>query len=209
MLNEKEANSLMTKLIDLRTKFVETNDTIIERQLKQHEELCINKFKYIVMMRVSRYKTFINYEDLRQQGFEALVRAMKTFKLNKGSFFAWSHQYIKTSIARHANMHTTIRYPLRIARELAPHREYLMPTQIDEEHLPDQDIEEKQTAEAIKKTLSYLPEVQRKVIELVYGIDRDEPASINYICKTLHMSRSTCLKKIDEAFLIMREKIAL
>ena len=79
MLNDQEAHDLMTKLIDLRTQFKETGDSKIESQLKRHEQECIEKFRYLVTMKTGRYKAFSNYEDLNQEGFEALIKAMKTF----------------------------------------------------------------------------------------------------------------------------------
>ena len=88
MLNDQEAHDLMIKFIDLRTQFQESGDAKIEAQLKRHEQECIEKFRYLVTMKTGRYKAFSNYEDLNQEGFEALIKAMKTFKPNKGSFFA-------------------------------------------------------------------------------------------------------------------------
>ena len=209
MLNEQEAHDLMIKLIDLRTQFKETGDKKIEAQLKSHERECIAKFKYLVSMKTGRYKAFANYDDLNQEGFEALIKAMKTFKPNKGSFFAWAHNYIGTRISRSANLHTTIRFPLKVARAQAPHKEAIMPTQIEDRFCPDKELENCQTSFAIQHSLETLTEEQKQIINLAYGLDGNKKMSINKICRKLSISRLHCIKTINAALLTMKENIKL
>lgn len=210
MLTEQEAHNLMTKLLDLRDRFKDTGDSKIETQLKQHEHLCIEKFKYLVSMKTGRYKAFSNYEDLNQEGFEALVKAMKTFKLNKGNFFAWAHNYIGTRISRSANLHTTIRYPLKVAKANAPHKETIMPIQIEERFCPDKELETSQVNLAIQNAISNLPFTEQKeIINLAYGFGGDKPMSINKICKKLNISRLNCIKLMNGALSLMKENIKI
>src|SRR5208282_32353 len=179
MLTEQEAHDLMNKFIDLRTQLKETGDSKIEAQFRHHEQICIEKFRYLVTMKTGRYKAFSNYEDLNQEGFEALIKAMKTFKPNKGSFFAWAHNYIGTRISRSANLHTTIRFPLKVAKANAPHKESIMPVQIEERFCPDKQLESSQTNRMIQCVLSTLTEEQKEIIHLAYGFNGDKPMSIN------------------------------
>jgi len=209
MINDQEAHSLMDKLIELRTQFKETKDPKIEAQLKVHEKECMEKFRYLVMMKTSRYKSFSNYDDLNQEGFEALLKAMKTFKPNKGSFFSWAHHYIGTRISRSANLHTTIRYPLKIAKITAPHKETNMPLQIEERFCPDKELEVLQTNFAIKNALDVLTSEQKNVISLAYGFDGDKPLSVNKICKKLKISRLKCIKIINTALIEMKNNIKI
>src|SRR5271166_72416 len=188
MLTDQEAHDLMIKFIDLRTQFQETGDAKIEIQLKRHEQECIEKFRYLVTMKTGRYKAFSNYEDLNQEGFEALIKAMKTFKPNKGSFFGWAHNYIGTRISRSANLHTTIRFPLKVAKANTPHKESVMPVMIEERFCPDKELEESQSVRAIQGAISVLTNEQKEVIHLAYGFDGDKPMSINKICKKLGIS---------------------
>lgn len=209
MLTEQEAHDLMSKLIDLRTQFSETADPKISAQLKRHEKVCIEKFRYLVTMKTGRYKTFSNYEDLNQEGFEALIKAMKTFKPNKGNFFAWAHNYIGTRISRSANLHTTIRFPLKVAKANTPHKESVIPIQIEEHHCPDKELEESQTTYAVREAISLLSKEQKEIVSLAYGFDGDKPMSINKICKKLNISRLSCIKTINSALSTMKEKIKI
>jgi RNA polymerase sigma factor (sigma-70 family) len=209
MLTDQEAHDLMIKFIDLREKLQDTKDSKIEAEFKRHEQECIEKFRYLVTMKTGRYKAFSNYEDLNQEGFEALIKAMKTFKPNKGSFFAWAHNYIGTRISRSANLHTTIRYPLKVAKANTPHKESVMPVQVEERYCPDKELEESQTTHAIQGALSVLSKEQKEIISLAYGFDGDKPMSINKICKKLNISRLSCIKTINSALSSMRENIKI
>lgn len=207
MLTEQEAQDLMNKLVELRTQAKEGVN--VSSQLKKHEQKCIDSFKYLVTMKTGRYKAFSNYEDLNQEGFEALIKAMKTYNPKKGSFFAWAHHYIGTRISRSANLHTTIRYPLRVAKETAPHKEAIMPTLIEEYRCPDKELENCQVNYAIKNAFVTLTDQQKQIINLAYGLEGDKPMSINKICKKLNISRLHCIKIMNNALSTMKETIQL
>ncbi len=210
MLNDQEAQDLMTKLIDLREKVKETpSDSKISTELKKHEKICMEKFRYLVTMKTSRYKAFSNYDDLNQEGFEALIKAMNNYNPKKGSFFWWAHKYIDTRISRSANLHTTIRYPLKVAKAATPHKESVMPLLVEERYCPDKELEESQTTQAIQGAVSRLSVEQREVINLAYGFDNDKPMSINKICKKLSISRLSCIKMINSALSAMKENIKI
>jgi len=209
MLTEQEAQDLMITLVDLREKTKKSDDPVLISQLKNHERLCMAKFKYLVTMKTGRYKSFSNYEDLNQEGFEALIKSMNNYNPKKGSFFWWAHKYIDTRISRSANLHTTIRFPLKVAKANAPHKETLMPVLIEETCCPDKELEQSQTTTAIQSAISLLTNEQKEVISLAYGMDGDKPMSINKICKKLNMSRLGCIKTINSALSIMKEHIRI
>lgn len=209
MLTEQEAQDLMIKLIDLRTESKAANDPKIIIQLKAHEKICMEKFRYLVTMKTGRYKAFNNYEDLNQEGFEALIKSMNNYNPKKGSFFWWAHKYIDTRISRSANLHTTIRYPLKVAKHTTPHKETIMPLIIEERYCPDKELEESQSMQAIHGAVSMLSSEQKDVINLAFGFDGDKPMSINKICKKLSISRLSCIKTINSALSTMKENIKI
>lgn len=206
MLTEQEAQDLMIKLIELRERSKNKEESV-EIQLKKHENICIEKFKYLVTMKTGRYKVFSNYDDLNQEGFEALIKAMNNYNPKKGSFFWWAHKYIDTRISRSANLHTTIRYPLKVAKNSTPHKETVMPTLIEERYCPDKELEDVQTNNIIQESIALLTEDQKEIINLAYGLDGDKPMSINKICKKLNISRPYCVKVINTAISLMRNNI--
>jgi RNA polymerase sigma factor (sigma-70 family) len=209
MLTEPDAQNLMIELIELRSKANETKDPAIISKMKKHENLCIEKFKYLVSMKTGRYKSFSNYADLNQEGFMALITAMNNYNPKKGSFFWWAHKYIDTRISRSANLHTTIRYPLRVAKNETPHKEAIMPTLIEERYCPDKELEDSQSMYALQTAMGSLNETQKEIVSLAFGLDSDKPMSINKICKKLDISRLQCIKTINLALSTMKENIKI
>lgn len=207
MLTEQEAHSLMSKFIELRDLSKSNKEVIPE--FKKHERICIESFKYLVTMKTNRYKAFHNYDDLNQEGFEALLKAMKTFNQKKGSFFSWAHNYIGTRVARCANLHTTIRYPLKVAKETIPHKETMMPLQIEQDYKPDVQFDNKEKVLAIDEAFKCLTEMQKEVLCGIYGLNYDKPLSINKICKQQKISRLNCIKTIETALEVLKENIKL
>lgn len=206
MLNTQQSQQIMDKFIELREIAKKTSSKEDIKALKDHERICIESFKYIVYMRTSRYKTFSNYNDLNQEGLEALVKAMNNYDPTKGNVFFWFHRYIDTRIARCANLHTTIRYPLKIAKSIAPHRENIMPLMINNRK-PDDDFETVEIGLIIDSALNYLDNSSKQVIEMAFGLDGGKPMSINKICKKLDITRTNCIKIIDTALSVMKDNI--
>jgi len=207
MLNIDEAQQLMETLIELRTKAKETGSYSDINAFKAHERLCIEKFSYLVTMRTGKYKSFPNYDDLNQEGLEALIKGMKNYNPRKGNAFWWFHNYIKTRISRSANTHTTIRYPLKVAKNIIPHKETSMPVMIEERYCPDKELEGSQIALAIKNSVDTLSREQKEVVSLIYGLNGDKPMSINKACKELGMTRVNCIKMIEGSLSVIRENI--
>jgi len=209
MLTEKEANELMSKLFDLRKKTKTSNDPTFKVELERHERECIEKFKYLITMRTNRYSQFNNFEDLQQEGFLALLKAMQTYNPKKGSFFAWAHKYIGTRVSRSANAHTVIRYPLKVAKLNPPHKEQIIPTMIEERFCPDVKLETHQVAQIVKNLVKNLSDEQKEIISLAFGLDGDKPLSVNKLCKKFNISRLSCSKIINNALSLMKERIEL
>lgn len=209
MINIDEAQQLMEKFIELRTKAQDSKSSSDLLSLQKHEKLCIQKFQYLVTMKTGKYKSFSNYEDLNQEGYEALIKAMKNYNPKKGIWFWWAHKYIDTRISRSANLHTTIRFPLKVAKDNTPHKESVMPVIIEERYCPDKELENSQIIRAIHNASLLLSEDQKEIISLVFGFDGDKPMSINKICKKLAISRLNCVKMIDNSLSIIRENIKI
>lgn len=207
MLSTEESQQLIEKFIELRTKANETKSNADILAFRQQENICIEKFQYLITMKTARYKAFSNYEDLNQEGFEALLKAMKNYNPKKGSWFWWAHKYIGTRISRCANLHTTIRYPLRVAKETPPHKESALPLMIEEHYCPDKEIETSQMHQAARNALLLLTKEQKEVTILAYGLNGDKPMSVNKICRKLGMSRQGCIKLLETALETMRDGI--
>ncbi len=199
----------MIALINLRQKYKETHEESLLMDLKRHEELCIDKFRYLITTRTARYKSFSNYEDLCQEGYEALLKAMINYDPNKGSFFWWAHKYIDTRIARAANSHSTIRYPMKVAKEQVPHKENTMPTMIEERYCPEKEYNKAEVNDVVFSSLSALNEQDRNVVKMVYGFEGDKPMSMTRICRTLKISKGAAARSLENALGVLKNGIVI
>ncbi len=208
MITIEESQILMNEFIRLRSIARETknNEDIIK--FRNHEQLCIDKFYYLITMRTDRYRGYSNYDDLNQEGREALVKAMKTYNPEKGNVFWWFHRYIETRIARTANLHTTIRYPLKFAKLNKPHREKI-PVLIEKRFCPDKNVEDAEITNAVKLAMVHLKKRQINIINLAFGFDGDKPMSVSKICEKMNVSRVRCVRIINDALGVLKENIKL
>jgi len=202
----QEANQLINKYVRLRDK--KNKNDQLKLELKKQEKLCVEKFKYLVLIKTNRYKQFNNYEDLVQEGTEALLKALYSYKPSKGAnVFWWLHKYIDTRIARCANLHTAIRFPLKYAKEHIPHREPFLPVLIDRLAKPSDLLEQQELLCLVKKSFNNLSKPQKQVVQMLFGINGEAPRSITKICKQLHMSRESCNKILNQALNVLRKNI--
>lgn len=207
MITEQEAQTLMIQFIRLREELKKSNDPALVKQFKKHQQKCVEQFHYLISMKTGRYKAFNNFEDLNQEGLEALCMAMANYNPSKGSFFWWCHKYIDTRIARSANLHTAIRFPLRVAKEFVPHKESILPVLYDEELPQDEAYDKAEDNRNLQDAMTYLNDEQKDIVNMLYGFNEAEPLSINGICKRLGVSRAACKNLIDDALTTLRENI--
>lgn len=209
MISELEAQKLMNTLITLRKRVEKKRTKTNLQKLELHEKECMEKFRYLITMRTGKYKSFANYDDLNQEGYEALLKSMKNYNPTKGIFFYWAHKYIDTRISRSANLHTAIRYPLKFARHTTPHKESTIPVMIEPRFNPDKILESKQLRNSIASAMQYLDNEEKDIVTMAFGFTGDKPLSINKICKRKKISRMTCIKAITSALGTLKEKIKL
>jgi RNA polymerase sporulation-specific sigma factor len=200
MIQESEANQLINKYIELRSLVNDyPEDKKIKKDYNSHLAICLDKFKYLISMRTTKYVGFQNFEDLNQEGYEALLKAMKSYDPKKGSFFWWGHKYIETRIWRAANSHTTIKYPLGYAKSNNPYKISFIPQMIDPSKNQESFIEDEEFLIKIFEQINKLKLKESQIIKMAFGIDRPKPLPINAIAKKMLISSEDCKTIIDES----------
>lgn len=204
----EQAEKLMDSFISMRTKMEESGKTEDIKEYQKIERKCIESFKYIVVTRTNRYKAFNNYEDLVQEGLYALNQAMKTYNPKKGIFFYWAHKYIDTRVARRANLHTVIRFPIKHAREIKPRRESKLPRIYDESPSPESTLESKELWTRLQKCWNKLPASQQKIASLYFGLD-GKNTPVDKMSKRLKISQPMCESLLEQAISTIKRNIKL
>lgn len=192
MITEKEALELFANLKSAEVVYKQNPTHTNKSILDKIETEAITKLDYLVKMKSSRYKRFPNYDDLNQDGLEALIKGLKTYKVNKGSIFWWLHKYIDTKISRSANQHSTIRFPLRIAKDLIPIKEQLtnkvLKTQFDA-IVTEPEIENRDLMNRVLEGCADLTKDQKDIMFDHFGLNNNDPKTIKQICTERHLSK--------------------
>lgn len=205
--NQEEIDTYAKELIHLRDKSKKSKNPAIKQKYLEYQKFCIDKFGYLVNIRVSKYRKFPNFKDLEQDGYEALVLALKTYNPSKGSFTWWADKYISTRVSRAANAHSTIRFPLKKARDLKPFKTATIPVLIDLQPDALESIQTFEKTNHILKAIKELPESHQKLINIIYGFQGMKPHSITNAIKTLSISRPQFIKTLEEAKVQLKEKL--
>ena len=202
-----EIDSIINEFMSLKQKAKKSKSKSFMKEFEAYQKYCIEKCKCLVTNRVGRYRKFSNYDDLEQDGYEALVLALRTYNPNKGSFTWWADKYISTRVARCANTHSTIRFPLKKAKDIKPFKISVIPTIIDESPSALSCIEDTETSTCISKAVKQLPEQQQRLVNILFGLNGAKQQSIGEASKTLDISRPKCLKILEQAKNNLKEKL--
>lgn len=188
-----EVNKVVKKYISLRNK---TNKN--KSDLKQLELQVVNILEHLVKIRCNRYRNFSNYNDLLQEGFEAVFMALKTYNPAKGDFIWWMNKYMNTKISRAANSYSTIKIPMHMIKEFTPHKVKKIPLLIEQEN-PQSNSENNELKKNVRAAIDLLPEKQKEVVMSVYEFSNRAAGSVSQASRELNMSRAACVKILSEA----------
>lgn len=205
MITIAESQELIKKYGELKN----FSNKLEEKEFKKHQTLCLQKFKYIIDTKISKYRQFSNYEDLSQEGNQALLKAMDTCDISRGLFFSWAHKHVATAISRKANQHSIIRVPMKVSKNAPPKQELVMPALLDEVAFPDHYVEQAEIKKIIAKSLNSLSKVQRLVTTLYFGIDTNDNFSINKISLQTKMSRDLCISILNESIVVLKNEVKI
>lgn len=196
--SQEELENMAIEYLDLNEKISSSKNKSNILNYKNKQQNIIKNLKCLVDIRSYKYKKFSNFQDLEQEGFEALIMALNTFKPNKSSFTWWADKYISTRLSRAANAHSTVRVPIKHAREQKPLKASSIPIMIDESDgysaLESKDLEKKMI-----EAVNQLPEINKKIITMLYGLNGIRQYNITQLCEKFSLNKSESTKIVNES----------
>lgn len=196
--DKEQADQLLSECFVLRDLY--QKDSSYKRKFVEKQNECMQVFDYMVRNKLKKYLSYVNYEDLYQDGKFALFSAIQTYQLGRGSFFWWANHYIGTIVSRKANKHSTVKISMKKSKDIHPVRLSQLPIIIDSFDIVEK-IYDSEIRDYIQKALKKLPKIQRRIIELKYDINPsvNRPSSINDACKELDISLMKHQKLLQQA----------
>ena len=197
-ITKEEIDEVAIKYLELQNK-AQSGDRSDELRFDAYKNICAEKFKSLIVHHTKRYRRFANHIDLEQDGFEALINALGTFNPSKGSFAWWANKYIKTRVQRKANAHSTIKIPIKKARDIKPYKISTMPIRVAPGPTALEDAERSESYQHIESAMEKLTESQRLVISMKYGFNGIRERTVGKILEDLSISRQRYSKLLSEA----------
>lgn len=192
----EDINNIANTFYQLKEKAkIGTKEDI--REYKKYQSFCVSTLACLVSAKTGRYKSFPNYSDLCQDGFEALLMALESYNPEKGCFAWWANKYISTKLYRSANAHTAIKIPIKFAKETPPYKTE-MPFLVDSSDNSSELLEKNQTARFLKEAIVNLPKIKREIVIRHYD-EYGFSQPIRQISNELNISTQKCNKLLSEA----------
>lgn len=176
-------------------------------EFKTYQDYCFSKFGYMVKRKSAKYRKFSNHPDLEQDGFEAMISAFESFDPKKGCFSWWADKYISTKISRSANAHSTIRFPIKKAKELKPYKTNTIPIMIDKGVGPYQAAENSESSVNLNNAISDLSDSHKNVINMTYGFNGVRERAVRVVMGDLGLTRPQYSKLLKEAREQIRQQL--
>ena len=117
MGNKFMTNSDVIKLFEKIDMLKQNNDIskeILDYEISKIHDKIANGLSFLVYSNAKPYKSFPNYEDLVQEGYEGLIKAIKRFDYTLfPNFFVYSEKWIRHRIKRAASRFDIVYCPNR------------------------------------------------------------------------------------------------
>ncbi len=179
------------------------------KKFKIYQDYCMDKFGYMVKNKAAKYRKFSNHPDLEQDGFEALIHSFNTFDPDKGCFSWWAEKYIGTKISRAANAHSTIRFPIKKAKELKPYKVSTIPIIVDGRADPCQSAEDSENNMNINNAIKSLSDSHRDVVNMTYGFNGVRERTVGVVLRDLDINRLQYTRLLREAKEQIRQQLVV
>lgn len=167
-MTNAETIELFKKIDDLKNNS-NFPEEILNREVNVIQNEIIEKLSFLVYSNARSYRKFPNYEDLVQEGFIGLLRAVRKFNCNLfPNFFVYAEQWIRHSVKRSASRFDVVYNPNKIRVV------YAEPSDIgkeDESNFTPEDIFfVKETSIKIEKVLKDFPTRDREIVKRIFGL---------------------------------------
>jgi len=178
-MTNKDVIDLFVKADELKINKNLSQEQIDKKVSSIHNEI-IEGLSFLVYSNAKFYRKFPNYEDLVQEGFIGLIRAVKKFNYNLfPNFFVYSERWIRHCVKRSASRFDIVYNPNK-SRVV-----YAEPAEIGAEKEDDSTPEDiffaKETGDKIEEVLNDFPDRDHEIIKRIFGLGEFSPQTLREI----------------------------
>jgi len=153
---------------------------VLAKEVNALQSKIVEGLAFLVYSNTKMYRKFPNYEDLVQEGFIGLLRAVRKFDRTLfPNFFVYSERWIRHSVRRAASRFDIVYNPNRSRVVYAEPSELGQEEEV--EHGPEEIFFEKEKEERIAAVLGDLPDRDREIVKRIFGLDEYPPQTLREI----------------------------
>lgn len=161
-----------------------SQDKIDLIEIEKQDEI-IKKLSFLVYHQAKQYRGFPNYDDIVQEGFIGLLKAVRRFEWERfPNFFIFSEQWIRHYIKRAASRFDVVYSPNKSRVIYAEPDE----NEIDESDGPEEILFTQERKESISKVLGEFSKRDREIVQKIFGLDQDNSQTLREVGPQFNLS---------------------
>ncbi|KKN34726.1 hypothetical protein LCGC14_0790700 [marine sediment metagenome] len=144
-------------------------DEVLNREIAAIHSNIVERLSFLVYSNCKMYRKFPNYEDLVQEGYIGLLRAVRKFDRNLfPNFFVYSERWIRHSVKRAASRFDIVYNPNKTRVVYAEPSEIGKEEEVDS--TPEDTFFEKEKSSRIEEVLNDFPVRDREIVKRIFGL---------------------------------------
>jgi RNA polymerase sigma factor (sigma-70 family) len=158
--------------MDLFKKIEALKETNNHKEVQTLQNGLVQSLSFLVHGNTRRYRRFSNYDDLAQEGFIGLLKAVRRFDYRRfPNFFIFANQWISNSVKRAAKKYDVVYNPNRTKTV------YLGDTELEEtdaEYDLDELLSAQERSARVGNALASLTEREKTIVSNLFGMNTYE-----------------------------------
>ena len=170
-----------------KIKLSETDEEQMKRKVKAVHDKIVVSMSFMVYYYAKPYRNFSNYEDLIQEGFVGLIRAVDRFKWQMfPNFFVYSERWMLNGIKRGASRFDIVYNPDKSRVLYSSQEDVLMEDEFAD--TPEDEFLKRERHEVIGTTLSELNDRDGDIVMRMFGLGDHDKQSLRKIAPSHDIS---------------------
>lgn len=183
-------------------------EEVLNREISATHDKIVEKLSFLVYSNCKMYRKFPNYEDLVQEGFIGLLRAVRKFNRNLfPNFFVYSERWIRHSVKRAASRFDIVYNPSK-TRVV-----YAEPAEIGREEeadvTPEKTFFDKEKSSKIEEVLGDFPIRDREIVKRIFGLGEFDQQTLREIGPLFDLTHERIRQIKNKVILKLRKNESL
>ena len=178
-MTNADTMKLFESIDDLKSR-EDLPSEVLNREVASIQNKIVENLSFLVYSNTKMYRKFPNYDDLVQEGFIGLLRAVRKFDRNLfPNFFVYAERWIRHCVKRAASRFDVVYNPNK-QRVV-----YAEPAEVGKEEevevTPEEIFFAKEATSKIEEVLNDFPTRDREIVKRIFGLGEYDPHTLREI----------------------------